>query len=136
LQFYKPERPSYENVLFQVIGKNSLIDQKNRCSSFFLGCVTLAASKKIKGQSRNCQNWIDGAIGKYSEQFVRDVSAFLNVMWKGEVTSLKLSLNLIVDAETIHPATNLLGTASPTRLQLDIASDSVEYKHLWHVHSA
>jgi dipeptide/tripeptide permease len=28
LQFYKPERPSYENILFQVIGKNSFVWSK------------------------------------------------------------------------------------------------------------
>lgn len=61
LFFYKKETPNRENILLKVIG-----------------CVCHAAHQKIKGNSKGIP-WIRGAVGKYSEPFINDVSIFLKV---------------------------------------------------------
>lgn len=66
--FYKDEEidEADGNIFFQVIG-----------------CVWHGAVQKIRGRSfRTSTNnsWIDGSIGRYPEQFVHDVSAFLKVL--------------------------------------------------------
>lgn len=66
--FYKKEEidENEGNILFQVIG-----------------CVWHGTLKKLRGhsiRSSTDNSWIDGAIGRYSEAFVHDVSAFLKVL--------------------------------------------------------
>lgn len=73
--FYKDEEVNEGNILFQVIG-----------------CIWHGAMRKLKGESiRTSTNnsWIDGAIGRYSESFVHDVSAFLKVATKFVVETIK-----------------------------------------------
>lgn len=58
--YYKTDRPTNENLVFKTIG-----------------CIWVGMMKKIKGQH---SSWIRGAIGRYSELFVDDVCAVLNIL--------------------------------------------------------
>lgn len=65
--FYKDEEidEADGNIFFQVIG-----------------CVCHGVVQKVRGRTfRTSTNnsWIDGSIGRYPEQFVHEVSAFLKV---------------------------------------------------------
>ncbi|XP_063700700.1 solute carrier family 15 member 2 [Culicoides brevitarsis] len=61
LCFYKSETPQHNNVLCQVIA-----------------CVWHALWNKVKGKSSS-NEWLDSAVGKYSDVFVNDVRSFLRV---------------------------------------------------------
>lgn len=79
--FYKEEEidEAEGNVFFQVIG-----------------CVCHGAMRKITGcayRSSTNNSWVDGAIGRYSEQFVHDVSAFLKVS-VGHCVRIRIISNL------------------------------------------
>ncbi|XP_059613272.1 solute carrier family 15 member 2 isoform X2 [Phlebotomus argentipes] len=60
--FYKKEEVNRQNILVQVVG-----------------CIWYALWKYIKKENVNA-NWLDSSIGRYSEEFVRDVRAFLRVL--------------------------------------------------------
>lgn len=61
--FYKKEKPSSDdNIILKVFG-----------------CISTALTIKIKGVKKH-EHWIRGAIeNNYSEEFVNEVAAFLNV---------------------------------------------------------
>lgn len=42
-------------------------------------CICHGAMNKVRGKARRHNNWIDSAVGEYSEGFVSDVSGFLKV---------------------------------------------------------
>lgn len=42
-------------------------------------CICHGAMNKVRGKARRHNNWIDSAVGEYSESFVSDVSGFLKV---------------------------------------------------------
>ncbi|XP_055702583.1 solute carrier family 15 member 2 isoform X2 [Phlebotomus papatasi] len=60
--FYKKEEVSRQNILVQVVG-----------------CIWYALWKYIKKENVHA-NWMDSSIGRYSEEFVQDVRAFLRVI--------------------------------------------------------
>lgn len=62
LPFYKREYATGDNIMLKV-----------------LSCIFYAAYKKVTGQSKG-NSWLQGAVGKYSDEFVVDVSIFLRVM--------------------------------------------------------
>lgn len=59
---YKRETPTRDNTMLRTFG-----------------CVSYAIYQKITGNS-NTSNWIDGAVGRYSKEFVNDVAIFLKVV--------------------------------------------------------
>ena len=62
MPFYKREHVTGDNTMLKV-----------------LSCVCYASFKKVTGKSKGIP-WIRGAVGKYTEAFVNDVSIFLKVI--------------------------------------------------------
>lgn len=62
LPFYKREYATGDNTMLKVAG-----------------CISYAVYRKVTGKSKGV-TWLKGSIGKYSEEFVNDVSTFLKVI--------------------------------------------------------
>lgn len=60
--FYKRETPSEENILVDVVG-----------------CMSHAIYRRVREKTDKNLPWIQGAVGKYSKEFVDDVEIFLSV---------------------------------------------------------
>ncbi|CAO1383612.1 unnamed protein product [Diamesa hyperborea] len=101
LFFYKKETPNRENVLLKVFG-----------------CVSHAAHQKIKGNSRGIP-WIRGAIGKYSEPFVNDVSIFLKLVKLFMPLPIYYALLAQIDSTWTFQATQLNTTFGSIYIQAD-----------------
>ena len=62
LPLYKREYAAGDNTMIKVCG-----------------CISYAIYKKITGTSKGV-NWLQGSVGKYSEEFINDVSIFIKVI--------------------------------------------------------
>ncbi|GAB0097937.1 peptide transporter family 1 [Sergentomyia squamirostris] len=99
--FYKKEDVSRQNILVQAIG-----------------CIWYALWKYIKKENVHA-NWLDSSIGRYSEEFVRDVEAFLRVLRLYIPLPIYWALLAQQDSSWTFQATKLDTTVFGWRLEPD-----------------
>lgn len=101
LSFYKPENPSGDNTMLKVAG-----------------CISFAIYKKALGRSKHI-SWMQGSIGKYSVDFVKDVTMFLKVVTLFTPMPIYYALLAQQDSSWTFQATQTNTTVFGITLQAD-----------------
>lgn len=101
LPFYKREYPSGDNTMLKV-----------------LRCICYAIYQRVTGKS-NGISWIRGSVGKFSEEFVNDVSIFLKVITLFTPMPIYYALLAQQDSSWTFQATQTNTTIGGVQIQAD-----------------